>query len=180
VEIRVVRAHVGAFSASLIGRFLLAGIRTANRGEPRIEIGLDLDRCGLLHAWAEEKATGAREDACFSLSSARATETSPLLSEIRARASRLRASADIWSEIEEIRCLQEGSGPCVKVAAAQGGASVAVPRGFGGVAAPRTAASCALRAQDATMALQTLAGELFRAPLSADGKRRFQVARNGL
>jgi hypothetical protein len=106
VEIRVLR-HAGARSTTLVGRFLLAGLRAANHGEPRIEIGLALDRHGVLRAWAEEKATGAREAATFSafLSSA---DLEPLLAEMQARATRRQGipQGDIWNELEEIRLLQ--------------------------------------------------------------------------
>lgn len=52
-------------SLPIIGRFLLAGLCAGLRGEARIDIGLSLDRGGVLRAWGVERASGARQEACF-------------------------------------------------------------------------------------------------------------------
>jgi molecular chaperone DnaK (HSP70) len=75
VEIRVVRRHEGAASSSIVGRFLLLGVRAAPRGEARIDIGLSLDSAGVLHAWAADRSTGARQEAFFPGTWATAAET---------------------------------------------------------------------------------------------------------
>jgi molecular chaperone DnaK len=49
-----------------IGRFLLAGIRSARQGEPRVEVSLELDADGILHAAARDLDTGAVEEVAFS------------------------------------------------------------------------------------------------------------------
>jgi molecular chaperone DnaK (HSP70) len=66
VEIRVVRCTAGsALPSGVIGRFLLPGLRTGLRGEARIDIGISLDREGLIRAWGADRATGARQEATF-------------------------------------------------------------------------------------------------------------------
>jgi hypothetical protein len=65
IEIRVVRAAPSGRPADVIGRFLLPGLRSGPRGEARIDIGLSLDREGLLRAWGVDRASGARQEACF-------------------------------------------------------------------------------------------------------------------
>ena len=61
VEIRLVHGGTGG----IVGRFLLGGLRAAPRGEARIDVGVSLDPGGVLHAWASDRATGARQEAFF-------------------------------------------------------------------------------------------------------------------
>ncbi|MGA2975114.1 MAG: Hsp70 family protein [Spirochaetia bacterium] len=65
IEIRVVRCGSGPRPAGVLGRFLLTGLCAGLRGEARIDIGLSLDRGGVLRAWGVERASGARQEACF-------------------------------------------------------------------------------------------------------------------
>lgn len=66
IEVRVVRCLTGRRAGPAIGRFVLAGMRPAPRGDARIDIGLSLDREGVLHAWGTDRSTGAHEEAFFS------------------------------------------------------------------------------------------------------------------
>ncbi|HEY9595103.1 MAG TPA: Hsp70 family protein [Spirochaetia bacterium] len=63
VEIRLVRG--GDPPGVVVGRFLLSGLRAAPRGEARVDVGLSLDPRGVLHAWAFDRSTGARQEAFF-------------------------------------------------------------------------------------------------------------------
>jgi molecular chaperone DnaK (HSP70) len=66
VEVRVVRcAGESARPSGVIGRFLVPGLRTGLRGEARIDIGISLDREGLIRAWGADRSTGARQEATF-------------------------------------------------------------------------------------------------------------------
>lgn len=82
VEVRVVRCGAGksaprysADSASgcaestrpsgVVGRFLVTGLRTGRRGEARIDIGISLDREGVIRAWGADRSSGARQEATF-------------------------------------------------------------------------------------------------------------------
>ena len=68
VEVRVVRcvpAGESAEPAGVVGRFLVPGLRRGVRGEARIDIGLSLDRQGVIRAWGADRHTGARQDAAF-------------------------------------------------------------------------------------------------------------------
>ncbi len=49
-----------------VGRFLLAGIRSGFRGEPRVEVCLELDGDGILHAAARDLDTGSAQEVAFS------------------------------------------------------------------------------------------------------------------
>jgi len=44
-----------------IGRFHLDGIPPAPRGLPQIEVSFDIDANGILHVWAQDKATGKKQ-----------------------------------------------------------------------------------------------------------------------
>ena len=65
IEVRVVRCTADARPSGVVGRFLLPGLRDGRKGEARIDIGLSLDREGVLRAWATERACGARQEASF-------------------------------------------------------------------------------------------------------------------
>jgi molecular chaperone DnaK (HSP70) len=65
IEVRVVRCLTGKRAGTAIGRFVLAGVRPAPRGEARIDIGLSLDREGILRAWGADRSTGSRQEASF-------------------------------------------------------------------------------------------------------------------
>lgn len=64
VEVHII-AYSGGFEAVSIGTFLLAGIRRGDRGEPRIEISIELDADGLIHASARDLDTKAGQEATF-------------------------------------------------------------------------------------------------------------------
>jgi hypothetical protein len=63
VEVRLVRG--GDPAGAVVGRFLLSGLRSVPRGDARIDVGVSLDAGGVLHAWASDRATGARQEAWF-------------------------------------------------------------------------------------------------------------------
>jgi molecular chaperone DnaK (HSP70) len=65
IEVRVVRCTADARPSGVVGRFLLPGLPDGLRGEARIDIGLSLDREGVLRAWASERSCGARQEASF-------------------------------------------------------------------------------------------------------------------
>jgi molecular chaperone DnaK (HSP70) len=65
IEVRVVRCLSGRPAGPAIGRFVLAGVRPAPRGEARIDIGLSLDQEGLLRAWGADRSSGARQESSF-------------------------------------------------------------------------------------------------------------------
>jgi hypothetical protein len=69
VEVRVVRCSPGegpSFRPSgVVGRFLVPGLRTGRRGEARIDIGISLDREGVIRAWGVDRSTGARQEGTF-------------------------------------------------------------------------------------------------------------------
>ena len=77
VEVRVVRcAPAGAGvepplglpmsrPAGVVGRFLVPGLRPTRCGEARIDIGVSLDREGVIRAWGADRHTGARQEATF-------------------------------------------------------------------------------------------------------------------
>ena len=67
VEVRVIRFSASERPSEILGRFLLPGIRRAQRGEPRIDIGLSLDEDSLLQAFARDRETGACQRVCFPL-----------------------------------------------------------------------------------------------------------------
>jgi len=64
VEVHII-AYSGGFEAVSIGTFLLAGIRRGDKGEPRIEISIELDADGLIHASARDLDTKAGQEATF-------------------------------------------------------------------------------------------------------------------
>jgi molecular chaperone DnaK (HSP70) len=66
IEVRVVRCLSGRRAGTLVGRFVLAGVRPAPRGEARIDVGLSLSREGILRVWGADRSTGARQEASFS------------------------------------------------------------------------------------------------------------------
>ena len=103
IEVRVVACLTGRRAGPAIGRFVLAGMRPAPRGEARIDIGLSLDREGVLRAWGAERSTGARQEAVFSGAWALSPD---------GRADALRALASSLSDEEgypEIRGLADGT-----------------------------------------------------------------------
>jgi molecular chaperone DnaK (HSP70) len=74
VEVRVVRCSTGgaarhpedsARPSGVVGRFLVPGLRTGRRGQARIDIGISLDREGVIRAWGVDRSTGARQEATF-------------------------------------------------------------------------------------------------------------------
>jgi molecular chaperone DnaK len=75
VEVRVVRCSPAAAGAArglqtsrpagVVGRFLVPGLRRAARGEARIDIGVSLDREGVIRAWGVDRSTGARQEGTF-------------------------------------------------------------------------------------------------------------------
>jgi hypothetical protein len=65
VEVRVVRCGQAGRPSGVVGRFLLPGVREGPRGRARIDIGLSLDREGILRAWAAERASVVRQEAAF-------------------------------------------------------------------------------------------------------------------
>jgi len=44
-----------------LGQFVLDGIPPAPRGLPQIEVSFDIDANGILHVWAQDKATGKKQ-----------------------------------------------------------------------------------------------------------------------
>ena len=77
VEVRIVRCSPAGASGApardpqtsrpdgVVGRFLVAGLRQAGRGEARVDIGVSLDREGVIRAWGADRHTGARQEATF-------------------------------------------------------------------------------------------------------------------
>jgi hypothetical protein len=77
VEIRVVRCAPGSGEvdaargcatsrpSGVVGRLLVPGLRRAGRGEARIDIGISLDREGVIRAWGSDRHTGSRQEAAF-------------------------------------------------------------------------------------------------------------------
>jgi molecular chaperone DnaK (HSP70) len=65
VEVRVVRCGDGQRPSGIVGRFLVPGVRGGKRGEARIDIGISLDREGVIRAWGADRSTGARQEAAF-------------------------------------------------------------------------------------------------------------------
>jgi len=51
--------------AGVVGRFLLPGLRNASRGDARIDIGISLDREGIIRVWGVDRSTGVRQEATF-------------------------------------------------------------------------------------------------------------------
>jgi len=51
--------------AGVVGRFLVPGLRPGARGQARIDIGISLDRHGVIRAWGADRHTGARQEAAF-------------------------------------------------------------------------------------------------------------------
>jgi molecular chaperone DnaK (HSP70) len=68
VEIPVVEVSGLPPRAVTIGRFLLAGFPVGRRGSPRIEVALDLDERGVLHARARDGRSGACQEVTFARS----------------------------------------------------------------------------------------------------------------
>jgi molecular chaperone DnaK (HSP70) len=93
VEVRVVRCDTagsrilppaGLTSAAaqgrptgIVGRFLVPGVRDGKRGEARIDIGISLDREGIIRAWGADRSTGTRQEAAFAGMWALAPESRP-------------------------------------------------------------------------------------------------------
>ncbi len=44
--------------SGIVGRFLVPGVRNGKRGEARIDIGISLDREGIIRAWGADRSTG--------------------------------------------------------------------------------------------------------------------------
>jgi molecular chaperone DnaK (HSP70) len=66
VEVRVVRCTAETSRpAGVVGRFLVPGLRTGMRGAARIDIGISLDRQGVIRAWGVDRSSGARQEATF-------------------------------------------------------------------------------------------------------------------
>ena len=66
VEVRVVRcSSETSLPSGVVGRFLVPGLRTGMRGAARIDIGISLDRQGVIRAWGVDRFTGARQEATF-------------------------------------------------------------------------------------------------------------------
>jgi molecular chaperone DnaK (HSP70) len=65
VEVRVVRCSTRGRPSGVVGRFLVTGLRSGPAGEARIDIGLSLDREGVMRAWGVDRHTGARQEAAF-------------------------------------------------------------------------------------------------------------------
>jgi hypothetical protein len=49
----------------IVGRFLVPGVRSGRRGDARIDIGISLDREGIIRAWGADRSTGTRQEAAF-------------------------------------------------------------------------------------------------------------------
>ena len=76
VEVRVVRCGPGR-PRGIVGRFLVHGLRSGRRGEARIDIGVSLDREGIIRAWGADRSTGTRQEAAFAGMWALAPEARP-------------------------------------------------------------------------------------------------------
>jgi len=86
VEVRVVRCGAAASRAQgaepcrpsgIVGRFLVPGVRAGKRGEARIDIGISLDKEGIIRAWGADRSSGARQEATFAGMWALAPEARP-------------------------------------------------------------------------------------------------------
>jgi hypothetical protein len=141
VEIRVSRLESGG--SSTVGRFLLIGVRAAPRGEARIDIGMSLDSAGVLHAWAADRSTGARQEVYFPGSWAISPE------------SRGEAFTSLSRRVEH------GAGQLPASSALRG----AVAAARSGAAASRSGVELA----DAATALATIAGEMAFSGSAATG-----------
>ena len=78
VEVRVVRCTAAERPAGVVGRFLVAGLRQGPGGAARIDIGISLDREGVVRAWGVDLQTGSRQEAAFSGLWALAPRSRPL------------------------------------------------------------------------------------------------------
>jgi hypothetical protein len=65
VEVRVVRCARTERPAGVVGRFLVAGLRRGPGGSARIDVGISLDREGIIRAWGVDRHTGARQECAF-------------------------------------------------------------------------------------------------------------------
>jgi len=66
VEVRVVRCGKESDRPlGVVGRLLVPRVRTGRRGEARIDIGISLDRDGVLRAWGADRSSGVRQEATF-------------------------------------------------------------------------------------------------------------------
>jgi molecular chaperone DnaK (HSP70) len=63
--------------SGIVGRFLVPGLRNGKRGEARIDIGISLDREGIIRAWGVDRSTGTRQEAAFAGMWALAPEARP-------------------------------------------------------------------------------------------------------
>lgn len=63
--------------SGIVGRFLVPGVRNGKRGEARIDIGISLDREGIIRAWGADRSTGMRQEAAFAGMWALAPESRP-------------------------------------------------------------------------------------------------------
>ena len=66
VEVRVVRCTTAERPTGVVGRFLVAGLRPGPGGTARVDIGISLDREGVVRAWGVDRHTGSRQEAAFS------------------------------------------------------------------------------------------------------------------
>ncbi len=78
VEVRVVRCSASGLPSGVVGRFLVAGLRPGPGGAARIDIGISLDREGVIRAWGVDRHTGMRQEAAFPGLWALAPESRPL------------------------------------------------------------------------------------------------------
>jgi molecular chaperone DnaK (HSP70) len=65
VEVRVVRCDASGLPSGVVGRFLVNGLRPGRGGTARIDIGVSLDREGVIRAWGVDRHTGWRQEAAF-------------------------------------------------------------------------------------------------------------------
>jgi molecular chaperone DnaK (HSP70) len=143
VEVRVVRCGApgsrGSSSAArqtpagqqglpsgIVGRFLVPGLRNGKRGEARIDIGISLDREGIIRAWGVDRSTGTRQEAAFAGMWALAPEARP--GALSALARRVRAEL-ARPEFEDSPGLRSESRLLRELARVDGGSALAALAG---------------------------------------------------
>ncbi|MFP3958561.1 MAG: Hsp70 family protein [Spirochaetaceae bacterium] len=86
VEINVLQGDAERASKNRsLGKFMLSGIRTGRRGEPKIEVGFEMDADGIVHVSARDVDTGAVQRKTVTASPGDENLDDPRLTEQRVR-----------------------------------------------------------------------------------------------
>jgi molecular chaperone DnaK (HSP70) len=125
VEVRVVRCEPGR-PRGIVGRFLVHGVRDGRRGEARIDIGISLDREGIIRAWGADRSTGTRQEAVFAGMWALTPEARPRA--LSALARRVKAELEL-PEFEHSQSLRDEGRFLRGLGTGDGGAALAALAG---------------------------------------------------